>query len=109
LSMLSKMISPNYILEIGTYTGYSALCLAEGLKPNGKLITIDRNDELKPILNKYLLNSEFSEKIDLRFGLAADIIPTLDDGIDLVFIDTDKPNYANYYNLVIDKLNPGGY
>ncbi|WP_027419467.1 O-methyltransferase [Crocinitomix catalasitica] len=109
LSMISKMINPKYILEIGTYTGYSAMCLAEGLNPEGKLVTIDRNDELKPILSKYLMSSEYASKIDLHFGLATDIIPTLEGGIDLVFLDADKPNYANYFNLVIDKLNPGGF
>ena len=109
LSMISKMINPKYILEIGTYTGYSAMCLAEGLHPDGKLVTIDRNDELKPILSKYLMSSEYAPKIDLLFGLATDIIPTLEGGIDLVFLDADKPNYANYFNLVIDKLNPGGF
>ncbi|MCB9223930.1 MAG: O-methyltransferase [Crocinitomicaceae bacterium] len=109
LSMISHMIQPEYILEIGTYTGYSALCLAEGLKPNGKLITIDRNEELMPILEKYLLSSVFKDKIDLRIGNAVEIIPTLPDNIDLVFIDADKPNYANYFDLVIDKVRKGGF
>jgi len=101
-------MNPSYILEIGTYTGYAALCMAEGLKPDGKLITIDRNEELKPILDKYLLKSNFSEQVDLKFGYAADIIPQLPNGIDLVFIDADKPNYSLYFDLVIDKMNPGG-
>ena len=109
LSMISKMISPSYILEIGTYTGYSAICLAEGLTENGKLITIDRNEELKPILEKFLLKSEHAAKIDLRIGLAADIIPSLEDNIDLVFIDADKPNYIKYFDLVIDTLRKGGF
>ncbi len=108
LSLISKLMQPSYILEIGTYTGYSALCLAEGLAPNGKLITIDRNEELEDILNKYVRASKYANQIELNFGYAAEIIPTLDDGIDLVFIDADKPNYSNYFDLVIDKLNSGG-
>lgn len=108
LSLISHLMRPNYILEIGTYTGYSAICLAEGLLPEGRLITIDRNDELETILSKYLLNSPKASQIDLRIGYAAEIIPTLPDGIDLVFIDADKPNYATYYDLVIDKMKPGG-
>ncbi len=108
LSLISHLMRPKYILEIGTYTGYSAICLAEGLHPDGRLITIDRNDELETILSKYLLKSPKANQIDLRIGYAAEIIPTLPDGIDLVFIDADKPNYATYYDLVIDKMNSGG-
>jgi len=108
LSLISHLMRPKYILEIGTYTGYSAICLAEGLHPDGRLITIDRNDELETILSKYLLKSPKANQIDIRFGYAAEIIPTLPDGIDLVFIDADKPNYTTYFDLVIDKLNPGG-
>ncbi len=108
LSFLSKLIQPEYILEIGTYTGYSAICMSEGLVEGGKLVTIDRNEELKDILDKYLLKSEKADQIDLRFGYAADIIPSLPDGIDLVFIDADKPNYATYFDLVIDKMKLGG-
>ena len=108
LSLISHIMRPNYILEIGTYTGYSAICLAEGLHPDGRLITIDRNDELETILSKYLLKSPKASQIDLRIGYAAEIIPTLPDGIDLVFIDADKPNYATYFDLVIDKMKPGG-
>lgn len=109
LSMLSKMISPKYVLEIGTYTGYSALCFAEGLHHEGKIITIDRNQELKVILDKFLGESEFADKIEILFGDATELISDLDDGIDLVFIDADKPNYSNYFDLVIDKVRPGGY
>lgn len=108
LSLISKLINPSYILEIGTYTGYAALCMAEGLKADGKLITIDRNEELRPILEKYLLSSDYAEQIDVRFGYAADIIGNLPDGIDLVFIDADKPNYSLYFDLVINKVKPGG-
>jgi len=109
LSMLSKMIQPSYVLEIGTYTGYSALCFAEGLKKDGKIITIDRNEELKPILDKFMLQSDYADQIDLRFGNAIEIIPQLPNEIDLVFIDADKPNYSNYFDLVIDKVRTGGY
>lgn len=109
LAMLSKMIKPAYVLEIGTYTGYSALCFAEGLAENGRVVTIDRNEELKDILDKYLMSSKFKDQIDLRFGDATQIIPDLEDGIDLVFIDADKPNYSTYFDLVIHKVRPGGY
>jgi len=109
LSMLSHMLQPKYVLEIGTYTGYSALCFAEGLAKNGKIITIDRNDELEPIIDKYIKESEFKNQIEVIFGYAAEIIPNLPNEIDLVFIDADKPNYSNYFDLVIDKLRPGGF
>ncbi len=109
LSLISHMIQPAYILEIGTYTGYSALCLAEGLKENGKLITIDRNEELDSIIEKYLKSSKYGNQIDFRIGNATAIIPELPNGIDLVFIDADKPNYSNYFDLVIDKVKPGGF
>jgi len=109
LSMLSKMIQPSYILEIGTYTGYSALCFAEGLQKDGKIITIDRNEELKPILDQFMMSSPYAHQIDLRFGNAIEIIPELPNEIDLVFIDADKPNYSNYFDLVIDKVKTEGY
>lgn len=109
LAMVSKMISPSYIVEIGTYTGYSALCMAEGLKEAGKLITIEYNEELQKRIVGYFNASEYANLIDLRVGDAMAILPTLATGIDLVFIDADKTNYLNYYNLVFDKLNSGGY
>lgn len=109
LAMVSKMISPSYIVEIGTYTGYSALCMAEGLKEAGKLITIEYNEELQKRILGYFNESEYANLIDLRVGDAMAILPTLATGIDLVFIDADKTNYLNYYNLVFDKLNSGGY
>jgi predicted O-methyltransferase YrrM len=109
LSMISRMIRPRRILEIGTYTGYSALCLAEGLTDDGQLITIDHNEELGPFARSYWQQSPLNAKIDLRIGLAADIIPTLDEPFDLVFIDADKRNNALYYDLVLDKLRPGGF
>ncbi len=109
LSFLSKMIKPKYILEIGTYTGYSALCLAEGLAPQGKLITIDRNEELEERVLSYFKNSAYKDQLELKIGDARTLLPELSRGIDLVFIDADKQNYQNYYDLVIDKVNTGGY
>lgn len=107
LSLISKMIQPQRILEIGTYTGYSALCLAEGLKPGGKLITIDINDELNWIHKKHITESSFGQNIDIRYGDAKVIIPQLDESFDLVFIDADKENYLIYFDLLIEKLRPG--
>jgi caffeoyl-CoA O-methyltransferase len=109
LAMISQMINPSYVVEIGTYTGYSALCLAEGLKQDGKLITIEYNKELEVRVLNYFNLSEHANLIDLKIGDAIDLLPTLENGIDLVFIDADKVNYLNYYNLVFDKLKPGGY
>lgn len=109
LAMISQMIQPSYILEIGTYTGYSALCLAEGLSPNGKLITLDINEEIERFTRKHFDASAFALQIDFRIGDAAKIIPTLPDAIDLVFIDADKTNYQTYYDLLIDKVRNGGY
>jgi predicted O-methyltransferase YrrM len=109
LSFLSKMIEPKRILEIGTYTGYSALCFAEGLTENGKLITIDLNEELEDLVNSYIHKTDNQDRVEMRVGNALDIIPTLNELWDIVFIDADKENYSNYYNLVIDKLNAGGY
>lgn len=109
LSMISHMIRPSYILEIGTYTGYSALCLAEGLTKHGKLITIDNNVELTPILNKFLMKSPRANQIELLIGDASKLIPDLPNQIDLVFIDADKENYSLYFDLVIDKLRPSGF
>ncbi len=109
LSMISHMIQPEKVLEIGTYTGYSALCFAEGLKENGKIITIDRNEELEDIVNEYIAKSGFENKIECRIGNAMEIIAELQDEFDIVFIDADKSNYINYYNLVFDKVKKGGY
>ena len=109
LSMISRMICPEKILEIGTYTGYSALCLCEGLKTGGKLITLDINEELETLTQRYFDQSEFSNQIDYRIGNALDIIPTLTDTFDLIFMDADKSNYINYFNLCIDKVRPGGF
>lgn len=109
LSMISHMIRPSYILEIGTYTGYSAICLSEGLSENGKLVTIDVNEELSPILNAYLMKSPKAKQIEVIYGDATKIIQTLPNQIDLVFIDADKENYSLYFDLVIDKMSPGGF
>ncbi len=109
LSMLSHMINPKNILEIGTYTSYSAICMAEGLQENGKIITIDINEELESMVNKYIEKSDLKDTIINKVGNAMEIIPTLNESFDLVFIDADKSNYSNYYDLVIDKLNTGGY
>jgi caffeoyl-CoA O-methyltransferase len=109
LSMFSKMIQPKTILEIGTYTGYSAICLAEGLQPDGKIITIDINEELEDLVRKYFKESGIEKQADYRIGNAMQIIPTLTETFDLVFIDADKENYINYFNLVFDKVKPGGY
>lgn len=109
LSMLAKMIQPENILEIGTYTGYSALCMAEGLTPSGKIITIDINAQLEDFVRDYLAESPLGTQIDYRIADAMELIPTLEEQFDLVFIDADKQNYINYYNLVIDKVRPGGY
>jgi caffeoyl-CoA O-methyltransferase len=109
LSMISHMIQPEQILEIGTYTGYSAICLAAGLKSNGCLHTIDINDELAPMVNHYIGKAGLSDKIKTYTGNALEIIPGLRETFDLVFIDADKINYSAYYDLVFSKVRKGGY
>ena len=109
LSMFTHMIQPKNILEIGTYTGYSALCMAEGLAEGGKIITIDKNEELEDLINEFVERAGLSDTIDFRIGNAMEIIPSLDKEFDLVFIDADKNNYGNYYDMVIDKVPSGGY
>ncbi|GAA4886297.1 O-methyltransferase [Flaviramulus aquimarinus] len=108
LNMISKLVSPKNILEIGTYTGYSALCLVESIQADGVLHTIDINEELVDFQRKYFDKSGYGNQIHQHLGNALDIIPKLDDTFDLVFIDADKENYSNYFNVIIDKLNPGG-
>ena len=108
LSMISKLVNPKYILEIGTYTGYSALCLAEGLQKDGELHTIDINEELVDFQRKYFEASDYGKQIHQYVGDALEIIPELEVTFDLIFIDADKENYVNYFHLVIDKLNTGG-
>tara|TARA_B100000524_G_scaffold110751_3_gene53695 strand:+ start:11027 stop:11665 length:639 start_codon:yes stop_codon:yes gene_type:complete len=109
LSMLSKMIRPKSILEIGTYTGYSALCLAEGLTEDGMLLTVDKNIELYERANAYFSESEFASKIKMLKGNALMIVPELEQKWDLIFIDADKGNYQNYYDLTLPNLNKGGF
>ena len=108
LSIISKLIQPKSILEIGTYTGYSALCLAEGLAKDGMLYTIDKNEELEELQHSYFQKSDYNNQIKQYIGNAIDIIPTIDKKFDLVFIDADKSNYLNYFDLIIDKMNTGG-
>lgn len=109
LQMFSKMIRPKNILEIGTFTGYSAICLAQGLQNGGMLHTIDVNEEFKEIITRYIKEAGLDGKITLHIGEAVNILPGLKDEFDLVFIDADKENYSNYYDLVFPKVKPGGY
>tara|TARA_Y100000813_G_scaffold49951_1_gene34914 strand:- start:20033 stop:20677 length:645 start_codon:yes stop_codon:yes gene_type:complete len=109
LSMFSKMIKPKYILEIGTYTGYSAICLSEGLKKGGKLHTIDINEELKLMSSIYFKKAGISKNIIQHVGNALKIIPNIKENFDLVFIDADKENYSNYFKIVIEKIPIGGF
>jgi len=109
LELISKMIQPKWILEIGTFTGYSAICLAKGLAPDGKLVTIDINEELTPLVKKYIAAEKMETQIEVITGNAIKIIPDLPYQFDLVFIDADKNNYCNYFDLVIEKVRPGGW
>ncbi len=108
LSMLSKLIRPASVLEIGTYTGYATLCLCEGIQENGIVHTIDIKEELVDFQRKYFDKSPWGNQIIQHLGEAVDIIPTLETKFDLVFIDADKENYLNYYELIIPKMNKGG-
>ena len=108
LTMLSKMLKPERILEVGTFTGYSAICLAKGLTENGKLITIELDDELESFSKKYFEKAGLVNKIEQRIGPALEIIPEIDETFDLVFLDADKKEYTEYFNLVFDKLRTGG-
>jgi caffeoyl-CoA O-methyltransferase len=109
LETFSYMINPQRVLEIGTYTGYSAICLAQGLAQGGKLITIDINDEISHIANEYFERASLKNKIDFLVGDARTIIPTLKETWDLVFIDADKENYGLYFDLIFDHVRPGGF
>jgi caffeoyl-CoA O-methyltransferase len=109
LETMSCMLRPKRILEIGTFTGYSAICLAKGLAEDGVLCTIDVNEELQPMCEQYFAKAGLSEKIKYLIGNALEIIPTLHETFDLVFIDADKVNYSNYYDLVFDKVHVGGF
>lgn len=108
LSMLSKLVRPVNILEIGTYTGYAALCLCEGMRENGQLHTIDIKEELVDFQRKYFDRSPWGNQIFQHLGEAVDVIPTLDLTFDMVFIDADKENYLNYFELMVPKMNKGG-
>lgn len=108
LSMISRMLQPELILEIGTYTGYSALCLAEGLSENGMLHTIDINEELETMATSYFAKTGKEKQITMHIGNALELIPSLKGEFDLVFIDADKENYVNYFNLVINRIRKGG-
>lgn len=109
LQMISCMIKPQTILEIGTFTGYSAICLCKGLHPEGKLITIDKNEEIEERVQAFFDASEYKKQIEYRIGNAMELIPQLNQSFDLVFIDADKINYAHYFDLVIDRVNKGGF
>ena len=108
LSMISKLVNPKTVLEIGTYTGYSALCMMEGIQKNGVLHSIDHNEELFTLQRKYFDLSGYGKQIIQHVGEALEIIPTLDLTFDLVFIDADKENYSNYFELVVPKMKSGG-
>ncbi|NOS56000.1 MAG: O-methyltransferase [Cyclobacteriaceae bacterium] len=109
LSMISKMIQPSVILEIGTFTGYSALCLAEGLRTGGRIVTIDNNEELESRVRGYFEEAQLGDAVDYLIGDASQLLPTLSSQFDLVFIDADKENYSLYYDLVFEKVQVGGF
>lgn len=109
LSFFSRMIKPTCILEIGTFTGYSAICMAQGLQKGGVLHTIDINDDLKAFTTEFIAKAKLDDRVQFHIGNAIDIIPTLAEPLDLVFIDADKTNYSNYFDLVLPKLSMGGY
>lgn len=109
LEMISRMISPRQILEIGTFTGYSAICLCHGLQNGGMLHTIDNNEELEAMVRSYLQKSGVEKKVRFYVGNALDVILSIKENFDLVYIDADKENYSNYYDLAFDKVNKGGY
>ncbi len=108
LSMISKLVNPEIIVEVGTYTGYSCLCLAEGLKKNGKIITIEKDEEFASIAKKFFDRSKYKEKISLLIDDATNVIENISKKIDLVFIDADKVNYSKYYDMLFPKLKNGG-
>lgn len=109
LAMITHMIQPKYILEIGTYTGYSAICMAEGLQPEGKLVTLDINEELEPIVRNYIRQSGYGSQIDFRIGDAQAIIPSLSYSWDMIFIDADKESYIKYFEQTLPQLRKGGF
>ncbi|MGB7070885.1 MAG: O-methyltransferase [Pyrinomonadaceae bacterium] len=109
LSMISKMIRPTVVLEIGTYLGYSALCFAEGLADDGKVITLDIQEDTNKVARSLVEKTAYAGQIEFHLGNAVDIIPQLTETFDLVFIDADKPNYSNYYDLIFDRVRSGGF
>jgi predicted O-methyltransferase YrrM len=109
LAMIARMIKPKRILEIGTFTGYSAICMAEGLDQQGEIITIDKNHELKELVEQYFRDAEIESKVAYIIGDAKKEIPRLKGIFDLVYLDADKENYSHYFDLIIDKVSPGGY
>ncbi|HMQ04486.1 MAG TPA: O-methyltransferase [Pyrinomonadaceae bacterium] len=109
LSILSRMVRPMAVLEIGTYLGYSTICLAEGLAEGGRVVSLDVNEQTNAVAQSFINRTEYADRIQLRLGEAAFIIPHMQGPFDLVFIDADKPNYSNYYNLVFDKVRHGGF
>ncbi|HSI75530.1 MAG TPA: O-methyltransferase [Lunatimonas sp.] len=108
LEMLVKLMRPKLVLEIGTFTGYSAICMGRGMEAGAKLVTLDINEELESMVRGFISDAGLDERIDYRIGNALKLIPEISGDFDLVFIDADKINYANYYDLVVDRLNPGG-
>jgi caffeoyl-CoA O-methyltransferase len=108
LTLLARLVRPQQVLEIGTYTGYSAICLAQGLAEGGRLITVDANEELEDVARAAFAKAGLADRIDYRLGDAREVVPTLADTFDLVFIDADKESYSLYYQLVIDKVRKGG-
>jgi predicted O-methyltransferase YrrM len=109
LTLISKMIQPKQILEIGTYTGYSAICLAQGLQPGGKLHTIDNNEQLEKMTRSFFEQAGLADLIHYYIGDALTVIPAINEQFDIVFIDADKKNYSTYYDLIFDQVRPGGY
>jgi caffeoyl-CoA O-methyltransferase len=109
LAMFSHMIRPKVVLEVGTYLGYSALCLAEGLADGGKVITLDIQEDTNKVARSFVEKTAYKDRIEFHLGNAMEIIPTLPETFDLVFIDADKPNYSNYYKLVFDRVRTGGF
>ncbi|MEM6631978.1 MAG: O-methyltransferase [Bacteroidota bacterium] len=108
LALFSKILRPNHILEIGTFTGYSCICLAEGLAPSGQITTLEKNPELAFIIRPYLEEAGISDRVNLQFGDAKEVLPSLSGPFDLVFIDADKAHYVTYYQMVLSKLSPNG-
>lgn len=108
LSLISKLLSPKVVIDIGTFTGYSAMCMAEGLAEGGIVHTIDINQELGPMVDRYLRKAGLHEKVHQHLAPALEVLPAIEGAIDLVFIDADKGNYSNYFDLVIDRMRPGG-